>query len=369
MIYKFISALLIFVMFGTLEARPRVKNKYKKTAKVFSKYNHVMLKKTKKSRLTYTPTNTNNPEIEKKRLLAQLRTETDKEKQADIYNQISTLYQNSYVYEDLTKAIFYLKKSVALSKNKWYYYAALANVHSYIKPTNRANVKNYYLKAIESTESNYNKSLYYSYLANIYSAKEYPNYPEAEKYLLKAIEISENDTDKANYYTSLANLYYNTEEKFLDYQSKALELISDLETKSYIYSTLGNFYFNTYREFKQEDFNKGVDYIEKAIETTSNPYNKASYCITLANSMRTKKDLDLNEIVKIYERAISYSTNTYDKAYYHSVIGNVYTEMEPPENAKAITEYEIAIKSSADPITIESYKSIVKILKTRIKKK
>jgi len=85
--------------------------------------------------------------------------------------------------------------------------------------------------------------------------------------------------------------------------------------------------------------------------------------------MRTKNDLDLNEIVKIYERAISYSTSSYDKAYYHSVIGNVYTEMEPPENAKAIAEYEIAIKNSADPITIESYKSIVKILKTRIKKK
>ncbi|HRG48922.1 MAG TPA: hypothetical protein PLG41_22130, partial [Leptospiraceae bacterium] len=118
MIYKFISALLIFVMFGILEARPRVKSKYKKTTKVFSKYNHTKLKKRKKSNIAQTPANTNNPEIERKRLLVQLQTETDKEKQADIYNQISTLYQNSYVYEDLTKAIFYLKKSVALSQNK-----------------------------------------------------------------------------------------------------------------------------------------------------------------------------------------------------------------------------------------------------------
>ena len=369
MISKFISALLIFTLFGILEARPRVKNSHKKTTRHSTKQNHKKIKKNKKSITLSAPANEYNPENERKRLLAQLKKEKDKEKKADIYYQVSNLYQTSYLYDDLVKAIFYLKKAVALSKTKWYYYAVLANVYSYIKPIDRENAKKYYLKAIETAESNYNKSLYYSYLSSVYSSKEYPNYPEAEKFLLKAIELAENDSEKANYYTSLANLYSDVEEKFLEYQNKALDLTTDSETKSYIYSSLANFYFNIYRESKEEDFKKGADYMEKAIEATSNSNTKASYCNTLVYSLRNKKNIDLNEIVKIYKRAISYSTNSYDKAFYHSMIGNVYTEMDPPENEKAIAEYEFSIKNSSDPMTMESYKSYVKILKSRLNKK
>ena len=148
MITKFISALLIFTLFGILEARPRVKNSHKKTTRHSTKQNQKKIKKNKKSITQSAPANEYNPENERKRLLAQLKKEKDKEKRADIYYQVSNLYQASYIYEDLAKAIFYLKKAVALSNTKWYYYAALANVYSYIKPIDRENAKKYYLKAI-----------------------------------------------------------------------------------------------------------------------------------------------------------------------------------------------------------------------------
>ncbi|HMW08548.1 MAG TPA: hypothetical protein PK079_20940 [Leptospiraceae bacterium] len=368
MIKRFVSLFLIFILFSSIEARPTHKHrhKYKKIHKSFAKYS---AKKQKRKKLPPVVTaNSYNPEIEKKRLMQALKKERDSEKKVELYSQISALYQNSQTYSDQLKAIYYIKKAIDLSKNKWYYYAILANIYSYMKPSEFLNAKKYYEKAIESTDSNYNKSLYYSYISRLYTGREYPNYVEGEKYLLKAIDVTENDYDKANYYIELANLNYNSESKFLEYQNKALEAAPDPDTQSYIYSNIANFYFNNYREFKQEEFDKAVEYMEKAIATTKHAYNKVSYCASLAYGMKFKRDLDTNEIVKIYRRAIEYSINSYDKSYYYGLIANLYTEMQPPENEKAISEYEQAIKHSSDPATIESYKSMVKVLKSRMKK-
>lgn len=366
MLNQFISIFLILSIFGWIEARPNLKHKHKRVHRNITKH---WYKKQKRKKLpAMVEANNYNPDYEKKRLLSELKKEKNSEKKVELYSQISALYQNSQTYSDQLTAIYYIKKAIELSKNKWYYYAILANIYSYMKPSEFGNAKNYYLKAIETTDSNYNKSLYYSYVARLYTGREYPNYTEGEKYLLKAIEATENDYDKANYYIELANLNYNSESKFLEFQNKALEVAPDPDTQSFVYSSIANFYFNNYREFKQEEYDKAVEYMEKAIATTKHSYNKVSYCASLAYGMKFKRDLDMNEIVKIYKRAIEYSINAYDKSYYHSLIANLYTEMQPPENEKAIQEYEMAIKNSSDPATIESYKGYIKALRTRIKK-